>query len=59
MLKRKHLHKMIKDVERKCSRQKPQLYLAYFLNYFPLLNFLVRDITPEVLKGSYSNCIQK
>ena len=44
------LHKMIKDIERKCSVQEPSLYLAYFFfkNYFPLLNFLVWGITPKL-----------
>ena len=31
----------------------------YFLNNSPWLNFLVRDITPEVLMGINSVCIQR
>ena len=51
-----NLHKMIKDVEKKCCIQK-NFTLPRYMNYFPILNFLVRSLTPEVLKGIYSNCI--
>ena len=33
------LHKMIKDVERKCSIQETKFNLAYFSSYFPFIKF--------------------
>ena len=42
------LHRVIKNSERKCSVQ--ELCLAYLFNCFPLINFLVRGITPKLSK---------